>query len=96
MADTYHKPENVLLVAEIVAGLDLAELAEKSNQLTGGCTRPEDAAKLLTMVALAALHRPEKDVEVAGFRAVCRDGVLGLYFGAEITTRPVPEGKEIL
>ena len=49
--DDYHQPQHVKLVEEMLAELDGKELAAKSNALTGGSMRGEDALK----VALSGL-----------------------------------------
>lgn len=95
MSDTLENPEHAAAVDAALARLNSADMAAKSNALTGGCLRPMDALKLARMVAFSALRAPHKIITVAGIQGRFAGARLFLAYSADITSIEIPNGESL-
>lgn len=95
MSEPLDKPEHTAALDVALKAIDANALAAKSNSLTAGCLRGEDAVKVARMVALAAIRQPGKSVCVAGIRAEFNAGHLSLGLAGHITDIEIPTGEDI-
>lgn len=94
MSEPIDNPLHAAAVDSALVKLDMAEMAAKSNTLTGGCLRGQDAVKVARMVSFAALRAPEKVVRVAGIMGQFKGGALYLAYSADIVAIEIPTGGD--
>lgn len=85
MSYLLENPAAAAAIQKMIDAVDAEDLAEKSNAITGGCLRGEDAVKVAGMVCEAAMRQPGRAVHVAGLLATFAEGRLTLSVSGLIT-----------
>ncbi len=94
MSDFY-KPEHSATVNALIESLDGAEIARRCNEINGSNLNKDSAITLARQVALTALQKPGKRVQVAGIAAEVTDGKLGLMFVWDAAEVDIKGGEDL-
>lgn len=95
MSEAIDNPLHQPAVDSALARMDIEGMAAKSNALTGGCLRGQDALKVARMVCFAALRSPHKIITVAGIQGRYAGDRLFLAYSADLIAIEIPSQEEL-